>query len=108
MPKFCSYSNIRSTPTDYGKEVLVTVDQFQFVMSEPESLAQKAKYFFDNTWNLLTTLAVATYLIGFGLRLDVRHESIRLAFIYSVTDNMSFNLSEYSGYFVISFFVSFI
>ncbi|CAG9538250.1 unnamed protein product [Cercopithifilaria johnstoni] len=49
----------------------------KFIMSEPESLAQKAKYFFDNTWNLLTTLAVAAYLIGFGLRLDVKHESMR-------------------------------
>ncbi|EJD74757.1 CBR-GON-2 protein [Loa loa] len=49
----------------------------KFIMSEPESLAQKAKYFFNNTWNLLATLAVTTYLIGFGLRLDAKHESIR-------------------------------
>ncbi|KAK6107091.1 Ion transport family protein [Brugia pahangi] len=49
----------------------------KFIMSEPESFAQKAKYFFNNTWNLLATLAVATYLIGFGLRLDVKHKSVR-------------------------------
>uniref|UniRef100_A0A0R3RIK4 LSDAT_euk domain-containing protein n=1 Tax=Elaeophora elaphi TaxID=1147741 RepID=A0A0R3RIK4_9BILA len=49
----------------------------KFIMSEPESLAQKAKYFFDNTWNLLTALAVVTYLIGFGLRLDADHDSMR-------------------------------
>ncbi|KAM3720978.1 Transient receptor potential channel [Dirofilaria immitis] len=51
----------------------------KFVMSDPESLAQKAKYFFNNIWNLLTTLAIVTYLIGFGLRLDIKHESIRAA-----------------------------
>uniref|UniRef100_A0A915PF14 TRPM SLOG domain-containing protein n=1 Tax=Setaria digitata TaxID=48799 RepID=A0A915PF14_9BILA len=49
----------------------------KFIMSEPESLAQKAKYFFNNIWNLLATLAVVTYLIGFGLRLDTKHESVR-------------------------------
>uniref|UniRef100_A0A8R1XPP4 TRPM SLOG domain-containing protein n=1 Tax=Onchocerca volvulus TaxID=6282 RepID=A0A8R1XPP4_ONCVO len=51
----------------------------KFVMSEPESLAQKIKYFFNNIWNLLTTLAVVTYLVGFGLRLDAKHEAIRAA-----------------------------
>lgn len=57
-------------------------------MSEPESLAQKAKYFFNNTWNLLATLAVATYLVGFGLRLDTKHESIRLASIYNLVSEI--------------------
>lgn len=68
-------------------------------MSEPESLAQKAKYFFDNTWSLLTTLAIATYLIGFGLRLDVKHDSVRLAFINLIC-GINFSSSNFSKWFL--------
>uniref|UniRef100_A0A183DA22 Ion_trans domain-containing protein n=1 Tax=Gongylonema pulchrum TaxID=637853 RepID=A0A183DA22_9BILA len=51
----------------------------KFMMSEPESIAQKVKYFFNIMWNILTTVAIVTYFIGFGLRLDAEHASIRAA-----------------------------
>ncbi|CAD5209766.1 unnamed protein product [Bursaphelenchus xylophilus] len=37
-------------------------------MSDPKSIREKFEYFFLNYWNALTTVAIGTYLVGFGLR----------------------------------------
>ncbi|VDN07735.1 unnamed protein product [Thelazia callipaeda] len=60
----------------------------KFLMSEPESLSQKAKYFFINIWNSVTTLALVTYFIGFGLRLDTAHRSVAIGRVVLACNSM--------------------
>uniref|UniRef100_A0A915BSL5 Transient receptor potential channel n=1 Tax=Parascaris univalens TaxID=6257 RepID=A0A915BSL5_PARUN len=40
----------------------------KYIMSEPDTLLEKAKYFFNSIWNILTTIALLSYFIGFILR----------------------------------------
>uniref|UniRef100_A0A8L8KAX7 LSDAT_euk domain-containing protein n=1 Tax=Heligmosomoides polygyrus TaxID=6339 RepID=A0A8L8KAX7_HELPZ len=40
----------------------------KFLMSEMQPLGQKLKYFFYNYWNTVTTIAVISFIVGFGMR----------------------------------------
>uniref|UniRef100_F1KQ20 Transient receptor potential channel n=1 Tax=Ascaris suum TaxID=6253 RepID=F1KQ20_ASCSU len=40
----------------------------KFMMSEPDTLLEKAKYFCNSIWNILTTIALLSYFFGFMLR----------------------------------------
>lgn len=44
-------------------------------MSDPKSLKEKVEYFFLNYWNALTTVAILTFIIGFGLRMNASTRS---------------------------------
>jgi len=47
----------------------------KFLMSEPKKLKEKWEYFFQNYWNLITSIAIIGFLIGFAFRLHPTYAS---------------------------------
>ncbi|VDK52174.1 unnamed protein product [Anisakis simplex] len=42
----------------------------KYLMTDQDTLLEKSKFFFTNIWNILTTIALISYFIGFWLRLN--------------------------------------
>src|SRR5690349_14617304 len=53
-----------------GKACFYSKYHFKLLVLEASSIFEKITLFYNKYWNILTTVAILSYFIGFGLRFD--------------------------------------